>query len=155
MAQAATRHGIDAFLYRNTGSYGTPVWNQVEHKRDVGLNLGGNETDLSDAASAFEQAGISHISLEFSAQLRYSVGATPNDDWIAFKAAAFATGASREMELALMDGDITVSGEKGVRSWCVITGFNESQPYKGVITADVTFKPAPSADAEPAEYTVP
>ncbi|MEZ6097169.1 MAG: hypothetical protein R3C03_23590 [Pirellulaceae bacterium] len=35
----ATRLGMDAKFYRNTGTYASPVWTEVSNVKDVTLNL--------------------------------------------------------------------------------------------------------------------
>jgi len=43
----ALRLGLDARLYRNTGSYASPTWNFVQNVKDLTLNLEVGEADVS------------------------------------------------------------------------------------------------------------
>jgi hypothetical protein len=41
------RLGLDAKLYRNTGTYAAPVWNEVKNVKDLTLNLEAGEADVT------------------------------------------------------------------------------------------------------------
>ena len=41
------RLGLKAKLYRNTGSYGSPTWNEVKNVKDVTLTIEKGEADVS------------------------------------------------------------------------------------------------------------
>ena len=146
-----TKAGKKVYLYRNTGTYGTPVWNQITNRRDASLNGTATEADASDADSAFDETIVVSRALELSTQLKWSTG---SDDWAVLKT-AFMADPSTSIEFAVMDGPIATTGSTGHRLTCQITQFNESYPAKDVLVADVVAKPTPNADHVPEEYTVP
>lgn len=152
MATSATRLGAAGLLYRNTATYAAPTWNQIEHVRDKSLNLTATEADASDADSQWEYSEVAMTGAEISFTLRYSTKSGQNDDFDALRTAYVAR---TQIEMAFMDADITVSDTKGWRLTMQVTGFTNPQPYKDVITADVTMKICANDDAAPAEYTVP
>ena len=50
--------GLHAKLYRNTGSGGTPAWNEIPNVRDVTLNLETGEADVSTRGNGGWRANI-------------------------------------------------------------------------------------------------
>lgn len=137
-------------LYRNTGTYATPVWNRITNRRDAAMGGTGVEADATDADSEFTEAIVIERTLELSFQLKWSTG---SDDWAALKT-SFMTAPAPAIEFAAMDGEITTSGSTGYRLTCNVTQFSESYPHKDVFVADVIAKPTPNADSVPEEYTV-
>ena len=141
--------GMNAKLYRNTGTYGTPTWNEITNVRDVTLNMDTEEADVSTRANAGWGAvsvAIKNAALEFE-----MVWDTADDDFTAIKDAYFN---GTNIDLAAMDGDITVSGKQGLRAVFTVTGFSRQEPLKDALKVSVTLKPAYSANA-PIWYTVP
>jgi len=64
----ATRLGMDAKLYRNTGDYATPTWVEVSNVKDVTLNLEKGEADVTTRANAGWRATVGTLkdaSIEF------------------------------------------------------------------------------------------
>ena len=60
--------GLHAKLYRNTGSGGTPAWNEITNVRDVTLNLETGEADVSTRGNGGWRANIGTLkgaTLEF------------------------------------------------------------------------------------------
>ncbi|MBZ0172447.1 MAG: hypothetical protein K8E66_08715, partial [Phycisphaerales bacterium] len=51
------------------------------------------------------------------------------------------------LDLAVMDGDITQTGTQGLRAEFSITSFSRSEPLEEAITVSVTAKPAYSVNA--------
>ena len=43
----AVKLGLDAKLFRNTGTFATPTWNEITNVRDVTLNLEAGEADVT------------------------------------------------------------------------------------------------------------
>lgn len=152
MAISATRLGAAGKIYRNTGTYAAPVWNEIEHVRDKTLTLTGTEADASDADAPWEYTEVAMLGAEISFGLRFSTKSGQNDD---FEALRTAYAGRTQIEIAFMDAEITVSATKGWRLTCQVTGFTNPMPYKDVITADVTMKICANDNAAPAEYTVP
>lgn len=128
--------GMDAKLYRNTGSYGTPVWNEVENVKDVTLNLEAGEADVTTRGNAGWRANIATLkdaSLEFE-----MVWDTADDDFTAIRTAFLTNGT---VEFAVLDGDITTAGSQGLRASMAITNFSRAEPLEEAIKVSVTAKP--------------
>ena len=134
--------GMDAKLYRNTGSYASPVWNEVKNVKDVTLNLEAGEADVTTRGNAGWRANIATLkdaSLEFE-----MVWDTADDDFTAIRT-AFLTNAA--IEFAVLDGPVATSGSQGLRATMSITNFSRSEALEEAITVSVTAKVTYSATA--------
>ena len=128
--------GMDAKLYRNTGSYGSPVWNEVKNVKDVTLNLEAGEADVTTRGNGGWRANIATLkdaSLEFE-----MVWDTADDDFTAIRT-AFLTNAA--IEFAVLDGPVATSGSQGLRASMAITNFSRAEPLEEAIKVSVTAKP--------------
>ena len=128
--------GMDAKLYRNTGSYGTPVWNVVKNVKDVTLNLEAGEADVTTRGNAGWRANIATLkdaSLEFE-----MVWDTADDDFTAIRT-AFLTNAA--IEFAVLDGPVATASSQGLRASMAITNFSRAEPLEEAIKVSVTAKP--------------
>ncbi len=141
--------GKDCKLYRNTGSYGTPAWNEIPNCKDLTLNLETSEADVTTRGNNGWEAVVAALnrgSIDF--QMVYD---TADQDFTAVRDAYLNKGT---IEFAVMDGDIAVSGKQGLRATCMTTNFSMSQPLEEAVTVDVSIKPTYAANA-PSWYTVP
>lgn len=128
--------GMDAKLYRNTGSYGSPVWNEVKNVKDVTLNLEAGEADVTTRGNGGWRANIATLkdaSIEFE-----MVWDTADDDFTAIRT-AFLTNAA--IEFAVLDGPVATSGSQGLRASMAITNFSRAEPLEEAIKVSVTAKP--------------
>lgn len=128
--------GMDAKLYRNTGSYASPVWNEVKNVKDVTLNLEAGEADVTTRGNGGWRANIATLkdaSLEFE-----MVWDTADDDFTAIRT-AFLTNAA--IEFAVLDGPVATSGSQGLRASVAITNFSRAEPLEEAIKVSVTAKP--------------
>ena len=128
--------GMDAKLYRNTGSYASSVWNEVKNVKDLTLNLEAGEADVSTRGNGGWRANIATLkdaSLEFE-----MVWDTADDDFTAIRT-AFLTNAA--IEFAVLDGPVATSGSQGLRASMAITNFSRAEPLEEAIKVSVTAKP--------------
>lgn len=133
--------GLDARLYRNTGSYASPVWNEVTNVKDLTLNLEAGEADVSTRGNNGWRATVARLkdaSIEFEMILD-----TGNDDFVSIRD-AFLAGAA--LEFAVMDGPINAAGSQGLRASCAITKFSRNESLEEAISVSVTLKPTHSAN---------
>ena len=73
--------GLDAKLYRNTGTQAAPVWNEIKNVKDVTLNLEAGEADVTTRGNAGWRATVATLkdgSIEFD-----MVWDTADDDFSA------------------------------------------------------------------------
>ena len=134
--------GMDAKLYRNTGSYGSPTWNEMPNCKDVTLNLEAGEADVTTRGNNGWRATVATLkdaSIEFE-----MVWDSADLDFEAIRDAFLNKTA---IELAVMDGDITVVGNQGLRASCMVTNFTRNEPLEEAISVSVTVKPTYATNA--------
>ncbi|MCS6921027.1 MAG: phage tail protein [Elioraea sp.] len=133
--------GLDAKLYRNTGTHAAPVWNEIKNVKDVTLNLEAGEADVTTRGNARWRATVATLkdgSIEFD-----MVWDTEDDDFSAIRDAFLNHTA---LEFAVMDGDIATAGSQGLRATCAVTNFSRNEALEEAITVSVTVKPTFSAN---------
>lgn len=134
--------GLDAKLYRNTGTYVAPVWVEIKNVKDVTLNLEAGEADVSTRGNEGWRATAATLkdgSIEFE-----MVWDSEDAGFTAIQTAFFA---KTPIELAAMDGDITTAGNQGLRASFSVMSFSRSEPLEEAITASVNVKPTYAANA--------
>lgn len=133
--------GLDRKLYRNTASYATPTWAEIENVQDLTINDETTAADASSRKSAFKRylAGQIDISIEFS-----SVHDTDDAD---YEALLDAKRGRTNLDIAAMDGAIATSGNRGVRGEMMVETGNRNQPLDDTDTTDFTLRPALTANA--------
>ncbi len=132
----ATRLGMDAKLYRNTGDYASPVWVEVSNVKDVTLNLEKGEADVTTRANAGWRATVGTLkdaSIEFQ-----MVWDTVDAGFDAIRQAFFN---NTPLEFAVMDGDITDPDSEGLRATFDIFNFTRNEALEEAILVDVSIKP--------------
>jgi len=128
--------GMDAKLYRNTGTYETPTWVEITNAKDVNLNLEKGEADVTTRANQGWRATVGTLkdgSVEFE-----MVWDTDDAGFTAIQEAYFD---GTPLEVAVMDGDIATSGSQGLRATMAVTNFSRNEPLEEAITVSVTLKP--------------
>lgn len=141
--------GMNAKAYHNTGSYGTPTWDEMPNVRDVEINGEAAEADLTTrGGGGWRQraATIRDGQVEFS-----SIWDTADTDLMAVKDA---WKAGTLIDMAFMDGDIATSGSQGMRAEMAVTQFTRSEGLEDALTVNVSVAPGYSDNA-PTWYEVP
>lgn len=131
--------GLDAKLYRNSGTYAVPAWNEILNAKDVTLNLEASEADASRRGSdGWRETlrGLKDGSVEF--EMVYD-GADAE-----FQALrdAFLNGTT--VEVAVLDGDVATTGTQGLRATMSVINFSRNEPLEEALSVSVTVKPAPA-----------
>jgi hypothetical protein len=132
----AVKLGLDAKLYRNTGTIGSSLWTVVDNVRDVTLNLETGEADVTTRGNDGWRATIGTLkdaSIEFE-----MVWDTEDGNFTAFKDAFFL---GMPIELLVADGSMGAAGAQGLRAVCRIINFTRSEALEEAITVSVTAKP--------------
>jgi predicted secreted protein len=133
--------GANCKLYRNTGTYGTPVWDLIDIVRDLTLSLDKSEADATTrAAAGWKQflAGLKTGSVEFDV-----IWDTGHLDFIALQG-SFANNTI--LDIAVMDGPIATAGSAGLRAEMVVFTLTRNESLEEAVTASITCKPAYSAN---------
>jgi hypothetical protein len=140
------RLGLKAKLYRNTGTYSSPTWNEVKNVKDLTLALEKGEADVSTRGNGGWRALIGTLK---SASIEFQmVWDTSDDDHTAFHEAFFE---DEPIEFAIMDGPMVApSGDdasQGLRASCSIFNFSRNEELENAIMTDVSIKPTYSQHA--------
>jgi hypothetical protein len=133
--------GLDAKLYRNTGTYPVPVWNEIANVKDLTLTLEAGEADVTTRANAGWRATVATLK---DGSIEFEMVWSPGDDDFAVIRDAFLNRAA--IEFAVMDGAITLAGSQGLRALCVVTNFSRNESLEEAIMVSVTVKPTFSAN---------
>lgn len=145
----AVKLGLDAKLFRNTGTYATPTWDEIANVRDVTLNLEAGEADVTTRGNNGWRATVATLkdgSIEFE-----MVWDSADTDFTAIRDAFLNKTA---VEMAVLDGDVLDTGSQGLRASFMVTSFSRNEPLEEAITVSVTMKPTYSANP-PEWMTVP
>ena len=145
----AVKLGLDAKLFRNTGTYAAPIWNEIKNVKDVTLNLEAGEADVTTRGNNGWRATVATLkdgSIEFE-----MVWDSADDDFTAIRDAFLN---KTPLEMAVMDGDVLTAGSQGLRASFMVTGFSRNEPLEEAISVSVTAKPTYSANP-PSWMTVP
>jgi predicted secreted protein len=138
----STRLGMDAKLYRNTGSFGSPTWTEVTNVKDLTLNLEKGEADVTTRANGGWRATVGTLkdaSIEFQ-----MVWDTADAGFSAMQQAFFS---NTPIEFAVMDGDMGDPESEGLRATFDIFNFTRNEALEEAIMVDVTIKPTYAASA--------
>lgn len=141
--------GMEAKLYRNTGTYAVPTWVELDNVKDLTLNLESGEADVTTRGNAGWRATVATLkegSIEFE-----MVWDTGDTNFTAIQDAFFN---GTDIEFAVMDGDITASGTQGLRATMAITSFSRSEALEEALMVSVNAKPTYATNA-PEWMTVP
>jgi hypothetical protein len=144
----AIKLGMDAKLYRNTGTYGSPTWDLIGNVKDLTLSLETGEADVTTRGNGGWRATVATLkdgSLEFE-----MIWDTEDTDFTAIRTAFLGNTA---VEMAVLDGLVATTGSQGLRASFMVTNFTRNEPLEEAITVSVSMKPTYSANA-PAWMTV-
>ena len=147
MSSTAVKLGKDAKLFRNTGSYGTPTWDEIDNVNDLTLNIELDEADSS--IRGFGGYATAEPTLMVNS-LEWGMNHDPADtDWEAVRAAVFGRSA---LELLALNG-ANSAGSQGFRASFKFFKFGHGQPLRGIQQNSVMAKPCIAANA-PSWHTV-
>jgi hypothetical protein len=133
--------GLDAKLYRNTGTFPAPVWNEVKNVKDLTLNLEAGEADVTTRANNGWRATVATLK---DASVEFEMLWDSADDDFGTIRDGFLN--KTPIEFAVMDGDITVAGSQGLRATCMVTNFSRNEPLEEAIMTNVVIKPTYSVN---------
>ena len=129
--------GKDFKLYRNTDDPydNSPSWSLVTNVKDLTRNIEKALANASTRAASVRQQVSTLIDVSIDFQMVYDGGS----DVTAFEDAFWE---STDIELAFLDGLISVSGAKGLRGMFQVSKFTVNEALEDVGLVDVTVVPA-------------
>jgi hypothetical protein len=144
----AKQVGLSCELSYNTGTYGVPVWVEIDLAKDVNINLEAAEADASSRSSAGWREYIQSLK---DASVEFEMMNDSADTAFTAVKNAFINGTA--IEVLVLDGPDATTGSQGLRMTAAVSGFSRSEPLEEAVTISVTLKPTPNTDAVPAWYT--
>jgi hypothetical protein len=139
---ASIRLGKDAKLYRNTGTYGSPVWDVINNVRDLTLNGDFDEGDATTrGAGGVKQTEPTLLNASIEWEMVEDLADT---DYTTLLIAHYGR---TMMDLFACSGAFNTTGETFFRSECKMPGWKKTEPLGDVNKIAVTAKPCYSTNA--------
>jgi len=138
----------DAKLYRNTASYATPTWSEMDNVIDLTLNLEKEEADVTTRGSGGWTEvvdGKKDATVEF--QMLWDTADTN------FTALQDAFLNNTSVEVLVLDGPEGTAGSQGLRATMMVKSFSRSEDLGDALKVDVSLRPVKNSDAAPEWYT--
>lgn len=148
-ATSASKPGIGAVVYRNTGTYGSPTWTAQALVQSVS---GGKVWKWAEAGARETRAELSvktRVDLTRKIVMR---GDDANAGAVAFMDAA--DSPTSKLDLMILNAAITVEGARGVRAEFLINETEEAQELEGSINPEFECKPASTSNGFPSSVTM-
>jgi predicted secreted protein len=142
----AARLGLKAKLFRNTGTFATPTWNEVKNVKDLTLTIEKAEADVTTRGNDGWRALIGTLK---SASIEFQmVDDSEDDDFTAFQESFFA---DTNIEFAIMNGPMIAApggvASEGLRATCQVFNFTRNEELENAIMRDVAIKPTYAVNA--------
>jgi hypothetical protein len=148
-ASSAVKPGIQAKVYRNTGSYGTPTWTVANLVRDAQPAFPWDMVDASARATRAKLSGKTQIDLSVQIVCRADDADTA---YQAFVDAAFSP--TTVVDMMILDGPISTEGVRGVRAHWLFSLSGQPQGAGDNVYSTFDLKPGFSSDGVPASVTM-
>ncbi len=142
------RIGLEGKLYRNTGTYAAPVWEEITNVKDLTLAVETGRADVTTRANGGWRATKSTLK---DGSIEFQMVWDPDDEGFAALRTAFFNNTS--VEVFGSDGDMDTEAVEGLRATMAVVKFDRSEPLEEAMTASVSLKPTYAANA-PAWVTV-
>ena len=127
---------FDGKVYRNTGTEGSPTWDEVPNIIDLSVNHEKDEADATTRANGGWEAVVGSIK---KAPLEFNQIRDPADtDWEAIRAAYFG---NTNLDLAIADAAIASDGTTYFRAEFTVLKWTDNQQLREVMGTSVTCKP--------------
>jgi hypothetical protein len=132
------RVGLEAKLYRNTGTAGSasPTLNEVGNCRDLTLGMEKNTTDVTVRANNGWRANKGVLK---DGTIEWSMIADGEDaDYVAFRDAFLN---NTDVDIFVMSSDVDNADSEGLRAVVSINNFTRNEPLEEALTVDITAQP--------------
>lgn len=134
--------GYQAKLYRNTGTHGTPVWNEIVNVKDLTLNIEKDEADVTTRGNNGWKAMVATLkdaSLDFD-----MVWDTGDEDFTALQESFFD---DTTVEVLCLDGAYDTVGSQGLQATVMVKNFSRDEKLADALMAKVKIRPTYSSYA--------
>lgn len=146
----ATRLGLDAKIYRNTNTYGSPTWSRIDNVHDLTYPMEKGEADISTRGGGGWRGRLGTLkdmSLDFD--MLYD---TADAHFLAVQD-SYLNGTI--LDLLILDGDNVTTGNKGMRGDFEAFTAEKGEALEDAQRFTVTLKPNTKNAHFPVTYTVP
>lgn len=133
--------GADCKLYRNTGTWASPTWNEIQRARDVTINLERAEADMSSRVTEWKltKGALKDLTIEFDLVYHQD-----DPDYVVLRD-AFLNNTT--VEMTALDGSSATNGSEGPRAHMTVLQFGRPEPLEDTVRIPITVKPANAANA--------
>lgn len=138
--------GINSKVYRNSGTYGSPTWDEVTCVSDLAVNAAWDEADGSSRAGRVKQMSKTLMGLEITGKALVSDAGA---DYLALWAAIHS---DTPLDLMVLNGANDANGVRGYRADFHVFSGSEDQAMANQLYLDFVLKPAVSDN--PVKYVV-
>ncbi len=128
--------GLRAKLYRNTGTFGAPIFKEIGNVRDLTLALEKGEADVTTRQNDGWRATLPTLR-DASAEFEM----VWDDSEVDFNFIFQAWLAESDIEFFILSGDRTVPGVTGLRALMQVLNVSRSEPLEEAVKASITIKP--------------
>lgn len=128
--------GMDCVLYRNSGNYSSPVWNECANVRDNTLNMETAKADVTTRGNNGWRANAPTLkegSIEFEALWDLT------DANFAAMFTAFLN--NTPLDMLVLDQAIASGSAQGLRAVMMVTKCSRKEPLEDATKADVMIEP--------------
>lgn len=136
------RLGKDAKAYRNTNTYGSPTWVEIDIVKDATLSLDKGEFDGSRRGSGGWKQSAGTMK---SAEIELDILHKPGD--AGYEALRDSFLNNTVIDMAIMDGNILTSGSEGLRAEMEVFSLSREEKLEEGIMVKVKLKPRISTNA--------
>lgn len=145
------RLGLEMKAYRNTGTFATPVWDEVTNVKDLTFDFEKAKADVTTRASGgWRQNRGTLKDGNANFQMLYD---TVDADFVFFQTSFLA---NTTFEMAFADGDIGTTGTQYIRMTVDIFNFSRSENLEEAVMVDTEVGSAPAPPGEEPQFaTVP
>lgn len=145
--------GLECKLYYNTATHASPTWVEITRAINASFTVTTGEADASSRLSTWREVLATLRDLEITFTYRKKSGTDT-----VFAALIAAAVAGTIYEYAVMDAAHNEAGAQGIRAFCQIMSFGNTQDLEAAEEVDFTLKPAPKEESgsavHPDWYTV-
>lgn len=148
-ATSAVKPGVNARVYRNTGTYGSPTWTAVNLTKDGNVSAPWDMVEAGARETKAKLYGKTRIDIQ--------IGLTVRADDLDAGYNALADAAMSQttvMDMLILDGPITVEGARGFRAHFLVNESSQPQEIDGIIYDSFDLKPAWSSEGYPSKVVM-
>lgn len=137
------KKGYLAKMYRDTGTFGSPTWNEVDVVKDIAYTYVKESLEASTRASGkVKEYEPGRGDFTITGKIRSDEDSA---DFVAFETAFLADSL---LDIMILDGGSTVNGSRGYRMEFKLHKLDEDQAEDGILYREFELKPCISSNAK-------